>query len=400
MTPSDALIAFSTLLLGLGLAALFTGFAGILRRDERSVSSAPLAFDTVPVVGGYRPWLDGVRAVAVMLVLVQHTVGAMPIELGSIGVGLFFGLSGYLITSILLQERERRGHVVLTSFYIRRAARLIPALLLVVIVCDAIFILQGYLSPLKGSIAALTYTSNYVQIFFPGPIQYGPTWSLAIEEHFYVLWPITLLTIISRNGLRAALAVTLAACVAAIMWRTVLALLHAPVELLAIGTLERADALLYGCAAAIALQLGWRPRAWVFAFGAAGIGMSPVLFRHEDYPTLIVSSAFIGLASSALVVGLDYAAPPIVRRCLSLRPMVTIGVLSYGIYLWHGPLMHIVQNFAETGRNWRALAAVITVVVASVSHRYLEMPVRTSARRWISRHGERRDRAQRLAMDG
>ena len=353
-------------------------------------SGAALAPEAHPTVAGYRPWLDGLRAIAVLLVVVQHTLGVIPLELGTVGVGLFFGLSGYLITSILLQERERRGYVILTNFYIRRAARLVPALLLVVAVCDALFILQDYRSPLKGSIAALTYTSNYVQILFPGSVQaYGPTWSLAIEEHFYLLWPITLLAIVSRKGLRTALAVTLAACVASLIWRTALALLHAPIELLALGTFERADALLYGCAAAIALQLGWRPGIWILALGAAGIGISPVLFRHEDYPTLVVSSAFVGMASAALVVGMDYAAPHIVRRCLSLGPVVRIGVLSYGIYLWHGPLMRLVENSAETGRGWRMLAAAMTIAIAAASHRWLETPVRTWAKRWTSRRAGR-----------
>jgi peptidoglycan/LPS O-acetylase OafA/YrhL len=360
-------------------------------RLEPSVSTgAAMAPDAGPIVAGYRPWLDGLRAIAVTMVVVQHTLGAIPLELGSVGVGLFFGLSGYLITSILLQEQERRGHVILMNFYVRRAARLVPALLLVVAVCDALFILQDYRSPLKGSIAALTYTSNYVQIVWPGSVHaYGPTWSLAIEEHFYLLWPISLLAILQRKGARTALAVTLAACVASLIWRTVLALLDAPTDLLALGTFERADALLYGCAAAIALQLGWRPSRWMLALGAVGIGISPVLFRHEDYPTLILGSAFIGMASAALVVGMDYAAPRSVRRWLSLRPLVMIGVLSYGIYLWHGPLMRIVQNFAETGRDWRALAAVMTVAIAAASHRWLELPVRTWAKRWTSRHAGR-----------
>src|SRR5829696_4393816 len=88
------------------------------------------------VVSGYRHWLDGVRAVAVAMVLVQHTMGEMPIDLGFVGVGLFFGLSGYLITSVLLDERTSRGSVSLAGFYLRRAARLIPALVLVVLVCD------------------------------------------------------------------------------------------------------------------------------------------------------------------------------------------------------------------------------------------------------------------------
>ena len=84
---------------------------------------------------GYRPWLDGVRALAIALVVVQHVMGRMPVEMGSVGVGVFFALSGYLITSLLLDDRRLHGAVSLSGFYLRRAARLVPALVLVVVVC-------------------------------------------------------------------------------------------------------------------------------------------------------------------------------------------------------------------------------------------------------------------------
>src|SRR5690349_11046961 len=90
---------------------------------------------------GYRPWLDGVRALAIALVVVQHVMGVMPVELGSIGVGLFFALSGYLITSLLLDERRLRDAASLAGFYLRRAARLVPALVLVLVVCDTLFVI-------------------------------------------------------------------------------------------------------------------------------------------------------------------------------------------------------------------------------------------------------------------
>ena len=335
-----------------------------------------------PLAAGYRPWLDGLRAGAVLLVIVQHTLGAMRINLGFVGVGLFFGLSGYLITSLLLDERARRGSVSLRGFYLRRAARLVPALLLVLVVCDVVFLLQGDLVPLRGSVVAATYTTNYVQVLDGDFVQaYGPTWSLAVEEHFYIVWPLVLLNVVGRWGLRPALRLTLAVCVASLAWRVLLAALDAPNTLLAVGSLERADALLYGCAAAIALRLGWRPASWVLWLGIAGIGVSTVLFNRETTLILVVSSAVVGLAAAGVVVGMDYTAPPWLRWCLSIRPVVAVGVLSYGLYLWHGPLMRIVQNFAEPGRDWRLVAAAGAFPIAALSHRYLEAPVRAWARR-------------------
>ena len=338
------------------------------------------------LVAGYRPWLDGIRAVAVLMVVVQHMMGATRLNLGFTGVGIFFGLSGYLITSLLLDERADRGSVSLSRFYLRRAARLVPALLLVLAVCDLVFLAQGDLTPLRGSIPAATYTTNYVQVLDDDFVKaYGPTWSLAVEEHFYVLWPLALLWMVRRGGLRLALRLTLVACLASLSWRIVLAVLHAPPILLSVGSLERADALLYGCAAAIALRLGWRPRRWVVWLGIAVIGASTAVFNAEPYPVLIVSSAVIGVASAAVVVGMDYAAPTWMRQVLSWRPVVFIGVISYGIYLWHGPLMRIVQNATETGRAWRLLAALLAIAVAALSYRFVEAPIRAAVRRRTGR---------------
>jgi peptidoglycan/LPS O-acetylase OafA/YrhL len=331
---------------------------------------------------GYRPWLDGLRAVAVVMVVVQHTFGAIPIDLGFVGVGLFFGLSGYLITSLLLDERAARGRVSLSSFYLRRAARLLPALVLVLVACNALFLLQGDLAPLRGSLAAITYTANYVQVFDANWLRaYGPTWSLAVEEHFYIMWPLVLLGVTGRFGLRTALKVTLSLCLVSLAWRAALAGMGARYLLLGVGSVERADALLYGCASAIALRLGWRPRAWMLWIGIAAVAVSPIVFNHESYPTLVIGSAVVAIAAAAVVAGMDFVAPAWLRRCLSLRPIVLIGVLSYGIYLWHGPLMRIVQNFAHESPGYRAIAVLIAVLLAGLSHRFVEVPIRSLVRR-------------------
>jgi peptidoglycan/LPS O-acetylase OafA/YrhL len=320
--------------------------------------------------------------VAVAMVVVQHTMGQMPIDLGFVGVGLFFGLSGYLITSLLLDERAVRGSVSLSSFYLRRAARLFPALVIVVVVCNTLFLIESDFGPLKGSLSALTYTANYSQVldgdFVPG---YGPTWSLAVEEHFYLLWPLLLLGFTGRYGLRAALVATLAICLAAFLWRSGLAVLHAPHALLGIGSVERADALLYGCAAAIALRLGWRPRQWIVWAGIGLVAVMPLVLNQETYAVLVIGNAALGIAAAALVVGLDYAAPRWLQRCLSVPVVVTVGILSYGIYLWHGPLMRLAGDLGFAGRDWRAVAVLVSVLAAGVSYRYAEAPIRAWARR-------------------
>jgi peptidoglycan/LPS O-acetylase OafA/YrhL len=348
---------------------------------------APRQHTSEDVVVGYRPWLDGVRAVAILAVLVQHTWGSTSIELGSIGVGLFFGLSGYLITSLLLDERARRGSVSLRSFYLRRAARLVPALLLVVVACDALFIVEGELRPIAGSFASVTYTANYVLIAQPDAVPgFGPTWSLAVEEHFYLLWPLFLLWITGRYGPRPALRATLAICGGSLLWRVVLATVHAPMDLLAIGSFERADALLYGCAAAMAVRLGWRPRRWMLWVVVCMVLALPYAMRHESYAALVIGNAALAVAAAGLAVGLDYSAPTWLRRGFSTRWLVALGVVSYGVYLWHGPLMRISANAGFEGRSWRAVVAAASIVIATVSYRLLEQPIRVRVRRQTSRN--------------
>jgi peptidoglycan/LPS O-acetylase OafA/YrhL len=357
------------------------------------------AVSASPIVAGYRPWLDGVRAVAVLLVVVQHTMGQIPLDLGSVGVGIFFALSGYLITSILLDEHALRGSVSLSGFYLRRAARLAPALLLVVLVCDVAFLFAGDHGPVKGSVAALTYTANYVQVLWGDSVPgFGPTWSLAVEEHFYILWPVALLWVTRRYGLRTALQATLAVCVAALLWRGALAALDVRYALPEIGSLERADALLYGCAAAIGVRLGWRPHPVLVWLGGAVVGS--VMLLNENYPTIVIGQAALAVGAAAVVVGLDYAAPSWLRSVLSSRSLVTVGILSYGLYLWHGPMMRIAGDLGFAGRGWRAVAVLVSLSLAAGSHRYLETPVRAWARRRSRRSRDRIDEAASTAIPG
>ncbi len=334
------------------------------------------------LVRGYRPWLDGLRALAVVLVVVEHAVGPqLGLNLGGVGVGLFFGLSGYLITSLLLEEHARTGSVVLARFYLRRAARLLPALLLVVLVCDLAFVALGDFAAIKGSAAALSYTANYLSVFYNQYLPaFGQTWSLAVEEHFYLLWPLALLWVVRRFGLTTALKATLVVCLVAVLWRTGLAMIHAPEMLVSVGSLERADAMLYGCAAAIALRLGWRPSPWMTWAGFALVTLVALTSDGSGYLASIAGDTAVAIGAAAIVVGLDYAGPNLLRRLLSPRVLVFAGVLSYGIYLWHAPLMLLAEDLGLVGVGWRFVAVAVSFVTAWLSHRYVEMPVRSWAR--------------------
>jgi len=344
----------------------------------------------VAVPTGYRPALDGVRGLAILLVVVDH-VGQTPAwHVGPHGVTLFFALSGYLITGLLLDEAGRSGGTVsFTRFYLRRAARLLPALLLVVLVCDLMFALVGLTGALKGSVAALAYLANYATILHGDYLQgYGHTWSLAVEEHFYAVWPLALVALLRRQGLRRALGWTLGACVAALAWRAVLLTFDGwSGQWFGINheTFARADSLLYGCAAAMAVRCGWRPRAWMAWASVAAIAALiaidlPIAVDLPDDVGATAGQALLAMACAVLVVTVDHTGSP-VRSALSFGPLVRLGVISYGVYLWHYPLLWVGYELGYSDVTARVLVgAVLATVVAAASYRWLERPVRQAVR--------------------
>lgn len=324
----------------------------------------------------YRPWLDGVRAVAVLLVVLSHTAAPLP-DFGNVGVGLFFGLSGYLITGLLLAEKAERGRVDLRRFYARRAARLVPALVLMLVVCNVLFLLSGRPEVLRSSVWALVYVANVMTIVQDGYLAgYSHTWSLAIEEHFYLVWPLVVVLLVRRRPVVVIARWALLVCALALGWRVVLAVgLGAGDLLLYHGTLERADALLYGCAAAAAVRAGWRPPSWL-PWPCLFV-LATLLFLRGTV-VVTVGLALLGVASAGLAVGLDHA-PGRLRAVLGSRPLAEVGLLSYGIYLWHYPLMRMADRASGP---WAAAVAglVITPLVAAASYYLLERRIRSWVR--------------------
>lgn len=288
----------------------------------------------------YRPELDAIRGIAVLLVLAQHFglmgVGPDHGRAGQVGVTLFFVLSGYLITGLLMAERAESGTVSLRRFYVRRMRRLFPALAFMVAVV--------WMAGLPGNpLIPLTYTSNVaLQLGAGGLGAYVHTWTLAIEEQFYLIWPVAFLALIRRP--RTIVPVLLVIVVGS--W------LAYPLT----GQAQRADALLAGALLAIA-----KPRIprWVGAAGWVGVIAAAVIPGRID--GWLIGFAVLG---SVAVVG---------ASGMSWRPIAWLGTISYGVYLWSYPISFLVQTSAPNAGM--AVGIAVTIVMAAASERWVE-------RRW------------------
>jgi peptidoglycan/LPS O-acetylase OafA/YrhL len=342
------------------------------------------------------PGLDGVRALAVLAVLGFHEqFSAFPG--GFLGVDVFFVLSGYLITDLLVAQWNRRGRLDLKSFWTRRARRLLPALaVMLVTVTAAVAVIEpGQLGALRPAlIAAVTYSSNWWQAaqhqsYFAGfgpppPLQH--LWSLAIEEQFYLVWPLVLVAVLlatKSRRLRAGVAWLGATASAVAM--TVIYVPGADPSRVYYGTDTHASALLIGSALALTWplqRLRSASRENVVRADVAGLAGIAVLawamghFSGSDpalYPAGLILAA---LAAGGLV--LAAGAPGSVSAMLGWKPLRWVGIRSYGIYLWHWPVIALAAAVAGPGSTgvgiWLAETAA-AVTLAAASWRWIEEPI-------------------------
>ncbi|GAA4205091.1 acyltransferase family protein [Actinocatenispora rupis] len=360
--------------------------------------------------GGFthRPALDGVRAFAVAAVLVFHG-GLTWLPGGFFGVDAFFVLSGFLITSLLLTEVAGTGRIRLPAFWGRRARRLLPALLLmvaVVVPASRWLLPPGDMAPVRGdAIAALLYVANWRMIFrgsdyfaqtaTPSPLQH--TWSLGIEEQFYLVWPLVMVAILIGVTRRHADPLRrrwllLAACAGGGIVSTVLAdvLYRATDSSRAYyGTDTRAVALLVGCGLAIILYrrlAGGRHRAderhpvlgALTVLAVAGLAWGTTHATGATNWQYHLGFAAIAVAVAVVIAHAVVSPGSPTAWVLSRPPVVALGKISYGVYLWHWPVFVLLtaERAGFGGLGLFALRCAVTLAVSTASYFLVELPIR------------------------
>lgn len=316
---------------------------------------------------GHRPALDGIRGIAVLLVVVCHATELYvpPLRpLGRIGVGIFFVLSGFLITSLLLEERAREGRLDLAAFYLRRARRLLPALVAVLVVVGGLGMATW------SAIAAVAfYYGNWFGAAGNSLGWLPHTWSLAIEEQFYLLWPLVVGAVQSK---RALLAVAIGGSGASVLMRLLLwDGTGARADDLGWWTHTAADPILLGCALAVAMH-GSRVRHGA-AWGAGPQLVAAILmgalggwaWRTVGMPTAV---AVLTCGAIWCVVHTSEV------RCLSGGGLAALGRRSYGLYLWHVPVLSLCGAFGLTPIAHVTTGVVLSFALAWVSWRWVEQP--------------------------
>ncbi|MEA2828083.1 MAG: hypothetical protein QOG43_2522 [Actinomycetota bacterium] len=327
---------------------------------------------------GYRPALDGLRAIAVALVMVRHLGQSFGVGGGTVGVGTFFALSGFLITTLLVEERRETGRVDLGRFWVRRACRLLPALTVVLAAVVAWFGLVEHQSYKGPAVFAALYAGNWAQIAGRPFGALGHVWTLAVEEHFYLVWPLLFLAL-SRLRLRTAALLTLGLAGASTALRGGLFAAGASPARLQMGTDTRLDGLLLGCAVALALaHAGRRPRV-PLAAAVAAVGVLGGLVMVQPYRSFMLTVGYVLIPLAALtVIGhvVGDGPPSPLTTALGWKPLAALGKISYGLYLWHLPvyavlLPHVIDQPLAVRS---AVVVAASTAIAGLSYVAVERP--------------------------
>jgi peptidoglycan/LPS O-acetylase OafA/YrhL len=333
---------------------------------------------------GYLPALDGLRAISIALVVSYHAFG-FPMG-GAAGVDVFFVLSGFLITRLLVVECADTGRIDLRSFYARRCRRLLPALVFMLAVYLIVTAAVG-----ENHLLAAAVGGSYVANFFDAagnPLltsaHLNQLWSLAQEEQFYLLWPAGLL-LLSRG--RNLLRIIVGLLVLLIVYRAALSYAGASATRLYYEPDLRADGLLIGAAIAVAhIRRQFAVPEWVGKAGLAGLMVGAIVawgFRSWPAWGQPIFLGSVGLLLLAAISDTDLA------QGLSCRPLVWLGRRSYSLYLWHAPVIGAAAFVAGNTLGAKIGAVLAAIAIAAFSYRFIEQPFRLGRRARATREDER-----------
>jgi peptidoglycan/LPS O-acetylase OafA/YrhL len=366
----------------------------------------------------HMPALDGLRGLAVAAVLLFH---AGHLTGGYLGVDLFFVLSGFLITSLLLAETARTGRISLSAFWARRARRLLPALAGVLIGVAAyawLFAQPAELARIRADgLATVFYVANWRAVFahlnyfelFAAPSPLAHTWSLAIEEQFYLVWPLVVSGVlwrqrrhrrkgdtddtddtVGRATARDVLAVSLVLGAASAIWMAVHYETGNPTRVY-YGSDTRAASILVGASLAAFIALRGPVRARIARYGLEVAGVAGALVIAFAWTNVAGESDRLyrgglfacAIATAAVIAAASHPERGPMARVLSVRPLRWLGIISYGVYLWHWPVYVVLNKDRAHLDGWGlvALRVAATLAISVVSYGVLEQPIRHGALR-------------------
>lgn len=330
--------------------------------SEQKVAARPAPFHL-----GYRPWLDGLRGIAILLVLASHTE-PMLLQRGWLGVDLFFVLSGFLITALLIEEWEDTDAISFRRFYVRRACRLFPALAVMLLVSAIVmYFVPSVGQQYRSILYSAFYVVNWVLALNLDTVSSSLvlTWSLAVEEQFYLVWPIALYAML-RLRLRPHTMLLILLFVIALVCAHRSALVYQGAAELRTryASDTRADSLFIGCCVALLASYGLLPqsvRVVQVVSGALAVLFGLYALGFGDPASLeSVGLSFVALFFAGLLILLLSKPPRFLMNVLSSKPLVWIGKLSYSLYLWH-----LYANFAvEMGGLDRELWIIASIPLA------------------------------------
>jgi peptidoglycan/LPS O-acetylase OafA/YrhL len=346
------------------------------------MSSASLSVDRSRANPGKLPSLDGVRAISFSIVFVAHA-GLDYVVPGRFGVDIFFLLSGYLITLLLIREHARTGWISLKLFYMRRAIRIFPPMYAILASTLLLLWLTHQMAgiTLAGVCSQLFYYQNY--FFHPGIIpELGPLWSLAIEEHFYLLFPPLMVLLLARSKNYSDITRTLLAlCGLILVWRCcVVAFMPDGMQWARDATDTRADSILFGCVLACLQQTPQCGR--VFQRRRLERYIIPGCFAALLITFLVRNPVFRetirytlqGLAIAPLLYYVVHYPETIVGKLLNSRVLSYIGVLSYSLYLLHALVLLQMQRIIHSALAVGILSLPITIALGVVVRTLIEKP--------------------------